>query len=215
MQQNILRSSNITKIYLIYVNPQNARKREMVTLRFMDKKECYFVGKYIPNFVKPKKKTPAEIQVFTPDGVYKTNINIFDSNVSLDEVLYIVSIPQKWDFIQLRKSTRKEVALPFSIKFNDGFEINGNTYDLATGGISFWTKERLSSIYQKISCILTLKLPDNTIINFAEGQLTTEAKFVREKEDLDYHPGEKLYIFRFVTLSLDDEMVLKNFLIKL
>lgn len=215
MQQNILQSSNITKIYLIYVNPQGARKRESVTLRFMDKKECYFAGSYVASFIKPKKKTPAEIQVFTVDGVYKTQVNIFNSNVSLDNVIYEVSIPKSWDFIQLRKSTRKEVALPFDIKFNDGFELSGETFDLATGGISFWTKGHLSSIYQKVPCILTLKLPDNTIINFANGQLTTEAKYVREKEDYNTHPGEKLYIFKFVKLSMDDEMVLKNFLIKL
>ena len=41
MQQNILRESNVTKIYLIYVD-NGARKKMPVKLRFMDNKECYF-----------------------------------------------------------------------------------------------------------------------------------------------------------------------------
>ena len=215
MQQNILRESNITKIFLIYMN-NGSRKREDVTLRFMDNKECYFSSKTsFQAFNKPKKKTPAEINVFTPDGVYKTTVTIVDTNVSLTEILYQVSIPKTWDFIQLRASSRKFVELPVSIKFNDGFTINTTTYDLSLGGISYYTKDSLSSIYKKISGILTLELPKETLINFPDGRMTVETKFVREKSGDEEHFGEQLVIFKFIGVTPDDEMILKNFLIKL
>ncbi len=214
MQHNILRDSNITKIYLIYVN-NGARKKEVVKLRFMDNKECYFAAQTPIKFDKPKKKIPAEINVFTSDGVYKTKVTLLDTNLSLREILYEVSIPKTWDFVQLRASTRKLVELPVSIKFNDGFVINATSYDLSLGGISFFTKENISSIYKKISGILTLELPKNTLFNFQDGKLTVETKFVREKDNIEDHFGEQLIIFKFINVSPDDEFVLKNFLIKL
>ena len=214
MQQNILKSSDITKIYLIYTN-NGSKRREEVSLRFMDNKECYFSGQVFMNFNKPKKKTPAEINVFTTDGVYKTSVLLLDSNLSLNEVLYEVSIPKTWNFIQLRASTRKLVELPVNIKFNDGFEINTTTYDVSLGGISFYSKEQISSIYKKISGILTLELPKNTLINFSEGHMTVETKFVREKAGEDNRFGEQQFVFKFIGLPLEDELVLKNFLIKI
>ena len=214
MQHNILRDSNVTKIYLIYVH-NGARKKETVSLRFMDNKECYFAAPTPVKFDKPKKKIPAELNVFTTDGVYKTKVTLIDTNMSLREVLYEVSIPKVWDFIQLRSSSRKLVELPVSIKFNDGFTINATTYDLSLGGISYYTRDTVSSIYKKISGILTLELPKDTLINFPDGKMTVETKFVREKSGEEEHFGEQLIIFKFIGITPDDEMVLKNFLIKL
>ena len=214
MQHNILKDSNITKIFLIYVN-NGSRKRETVKLRFMDNKECYFAAPTPVKFEKPKKKIQAELNVFTSDGVYKTKVTLIDTNMSLREVLYEVSTPKSWDFIQLRASSRKLVELPVSIKFNDGYSINATTYDLSLGGISFFTKESISSIYKKISGILTLELPKDTLINFPDGKMTVETKFVREKSDIEDHFGETLMIFKFIGVSSDEEMILKNFLIKL
>lgn len=214
MQHNILRDSNVTKIYLIYVH-NGARKKETVSLRFMDNKECYFAAPTPVKFDKPKKKIPAELNVFTTDGVYKTKVTLIDTNMSLREVLYEVSIPKVWDFIQLRSSSRKLVELPVSIKFNDGFTINATTYDLSLGGISYYTKDSVSSIYKKLSGILTLELPKDTLINFPDGKMTVETKFVREKSGEEEHFGEQLIIFKFIGITPDDEMVLKNFLIKL
>lgn len=214
MQHNILRNSNITKIFLIYVH-NGARKREVVTLRFMDNKECYFASPTPVKFDKPKRKIPAELNVFTSDGVYKTKVTLLDTNMSLREVLYEVSIPKSWDFVQLRASTRKLVQLPVTIKFNDGFTISATTYDLSLGGVSFFTKEQISSIYKKISGILTLELPKNTLINFPDGKMTVETKFVRERNDIEEHFDETLVIFKFIGVTQDDDIVLKNFLIKL
>ena len=212
MQHNILRDSNVTKIYLMYVDA-GARKKIQVKLRFMDTKECYFATPTPRGFVKPKRKIPAELNVYTTDGVYKTKVTLLDSNMSLNEVMYEVSIPNKWDFVQLRSSSRKEVELPIEITFNDGFKITTNTLDLSLGGISFVSKNSFNSIYKKISGILTLKLPQNTLINFPDGTMTTEAKFVRESEPNDF--GEIIYSFKFCSVKPEDDEILKNYLLRL
>lgn len=212
MQHNILRDSSVTKIYLIYTDA-GAKKRVQVKLRFMDAKECYFATPTPRGFSKPKRKISAELNVYTTDGVYKSNVTLLDSNMSLNEVMYEVSIPSKWDFIQLRLSSRKEVELPIKIAFNDGFMIDTTTHDISLGGISFISKNSINSIYKKISGILTLELPKNVLINFADGKMTTETKFVREAEANDF--GEILYSFKFCSLKPDDEEVLKNYLLRL
>ncbi len=212
MQHNILRDSNVTKIYLMYVDA-GARKKIQVKLRFMDTKECYFATSTPRGFVKPKRKIPAELNVYTTDGVYKTKVTLLDSNMSLNEVMYEVSIPNKWDFVQLRSSSRKEVELPIEITFNDGFKITTNTHDISLGGISFVSKNSFNSIYKKISGILTLKLPQNTLINFPDGTMTTEAQFVRESEPNDF--GEIIYSFKFCSVKPEDEEILKNYLLRL
>ncbi len=212
MQQNILRESNVTKIYLIYVD-NGARKRMPVKLRFMDNKECYFATPTPKDFKKPKRKSPAELKVYTTDGVYQAQVTLIDSNMSLNEIMYEVSIPSRWDFTQLRSSSRKEVELPVKISFNDGFLIEAKTHDLSLGGISFISDKPFSSIYKKISGILTLELPKNTLINFSDGQLSVETKFVRETPFGNF--GETLYSFKFIGVKLEDEEILKNFLLRL
>ena len=212
MQHNILRDSNVTKIYLMYIDG-GARKKIQVKLRFMDSKEGYFAAPTPRGFVKPKRKIPAELNVYTTDGVYRTKVTLLDSNMSLNEVMYEVSIPNKWDFVQLRSSSRKEVELPLKITFNDGFTIETKTHDLSLGGISFVSKESFNSIYKKISGILTFALPNNVLINFPDGKMTTEAKYVRESEPNDF--GEVLYSFKFCSIKPEDEDVLKNYLLRL
>lgn len=214
MQQNILRDASVTKIFLIYVE-NGSRKKMEVSLRFMDNKQCYFSTSTINLFQKPKKKLDAELKVYTIDGVYTTKVKLLDSNVSLKEIMFEVSVPKTWDYVQLRSSTRKNIELPLTIKFNDGFEIQAQSYDLSLGGISFFSKEEINSIYKKISGILSFELPKNTIINFPDGKMTTEAKFVREVRDMEDHFDEKLYIFKFMSVSLEDKEVLKSFLIRL
>ncbi len=214
MQQNILRDSNVTKIYLLY-EEKGLKKRVSLKLRFMDSRECYFAGSMPANFEKPKRKTPADLYVYTVDGVYNSKVSILNANVSMRDVLYEVTIPKKWDFIQLRRSTRKQVALPVSIKFNDGFELNETSFDLSLGGVSFFSRTQIPSIYKKISGVLSLQLPSDTLINFADGQMTVEAKFVREKEDIEGRFGEVLYIYKFMNVSPEDEDILRMFLIKI
>lgn len=215
MQHNILRDTEVTKIYLVYLDSNSVKRKESVKLRFMDNNECYFAGVMPVNFVKPKKKTSAELIVYTEDGVYKSNVVIKESNLSLRDIIYTVSIPQKWDFIQCRNSSRKKVQLPLVIKFNDDFIITAQTEDLSLGGISFFSNQNVSSIYKKISGILTLEFPQDLIINFPDSRLVVETKFVREKLNVENHYGEVLYVYKFLSLNSDEQMILKNFLMKL
>ncbi len=212
MQHNILRESNVTKIFLIYVD-NGAKKKIAVKLRFMDNKECYFVTPTPTNFKKPKKKIQAELKVYTTDGIYQSQVTLLDSNMSLNEVLYEVSIPIKWNFSQSRLSSRKTIELPLNISFNDGFHIETKTQDLSLGGVSFILKQQISSIYKKLSGILTLELPRNTLINFPDGKLTVETKFVRENLTDNYEGT--MYSFKFVGLKPEDEEILKNFLLRI
>ena len=61
MQQNILRSSDVTKIYFTYTDGKGFNRKEEVTIKYMDKKSCYFVGATISNFSKPKWRAKAKI----------------------------------------------------------------------------------------------------------------------------------------------------------
>lgn len=214
MQENILRSSNVTKIYLTYVESGIKQKFE-VKFKYMDSKECYFTTPMGINFHKPKNRTPIELSVYTIDGIYKTSVVLRDTTTSIHEILFQLSIPIQWDFVQLRDSTRVEVALNFSIKFNDGFEIKGQTFDVATGGISYYSKAPISSIYKKVSGILTLEFPAKSFITLPGKKLVKEVKFVREKAGSEniYQDLGSLYVFRILSLTPEEAEEIKHFLI--
>ena len=98
MQQNILRSSNVTKIYFVFTDGKGIERKENVTIKYMDKKNCYFVGKSINSFSKPKWRTKAKIIIYTPEGVYHTEEIIHDVTFSFQEMLYKVDVPKIWHF---------------------------------------------------------------------------------------------------------------------
>lgn len=215
MQYNILRESEVTKIFLTYADG-GMKKKFAVKLRFMDLKECYFAVPLPANFRKPKIKTPVEINAFTPDGVYTAHVNIVDSSVSLTEVLFHVSVPKTWDFKQLRQSTRVQQALPLNIKYDDGFEISSNTFDFSIGGFSFVSEKNISSIYERLDCTVTVEMPSTLIVNFPDKKLITKAKYVRKKENFgEYGSDGTLYAFRFIKLSADEQEILKAYLLNL
>ena len=216
MQQNILKASNVTKIFLKFTDGKKYNRKEAVKLRYMDNRSCYFAGQAIINFSKPKWRAKTEIIVYTPDGVYSTIVTIKETSYSLNNILYKVDIPKSWKFTQLRAGTRKEIALPINVKFNDGLEISGETYDLSTGGFSIISNQELSTIHTRFACICKIQFPKDAIINFPDGILETEALYVRQKPikegfDLEEY---KMLCFKFKNLSADDTMILKNFLIK-
>ena len=215
MQTNILRGSNITKIYLIYTNSKKFKKRENVKLRYMGDKECYFSGAVPVGFEKPKRKSPVELIVYTSDGIYKTTVKILDSNLHMNEVMYQLEIPKTWSFSQLRSGSRRVVALPGCLKFNDGTEISFETADLSIGGFSFTTKEKISSIYQRFACTCTLEFPKELIINFPDCKLVAEAKFVRSRELIENSIEKTFFALKFVNLADDTKMILKNYLLSL
>jgi len=214
MQQNILRDSNVTKIYLAY-SDKGLKKKLLVNLRFMDNKECYFAIPFKAGFEKPKRKTAAELMVYTTDGIYKSSVSIMDTNLSIQDMLFQVTIPTTWNFIQLRQSSRKVISVPVNIKYNDGYKISAKSYDLAVGGVSIYSEERFSSIYKSLPCIVELELPGGSYINIGGMKIVAEGKFIREKEGTDEYYGKFLYVFRFTCKKNEEKEVLKNYLIAL
>lgn len=215
MRYNILRDPLINNIFISYKDKDIKRVIE-VQFRFMDTKQAYFSAPREKVVAKPKKKTNAVVKVYSIDGVYQTDVIINDSQYSLDEVLFEVSLPKLWKFDNLRSSARNRISLEANLRYNDGFEINTMTYDLALGGIAFYSKKKFSEIYQKLSAILTLKFPMDMWLQNPDGKLIVEAIFVRiRKEDVDEkHFGEYLYCYKFINLSKDDEDLLRGFLIE-
>ncbi len=213
MQKNILRKSDVSTIYLVFTD--GMRKKQEVSLRFMDDKECYLSMPASQQFVKPKKKMAANLIAYTVDGVYTADVKIMDTMQSTNEIMYIVNIPKGWKYTQLRASTRKEVHIPFSIKFNDGYEIKGETENLSLGGIAFYYQDTIPSMYQKLNGVLTFKLPDNVILNFEHGELNVETKFLRSIRSEEYMRDDICYVYKFLSMSHEDINVLKSFLIYL
>lgn len=215
MQQNILKDGGVVKIMLTYM-VAGLKKKTQVKLRFMDKKEAFFSA---PNnsFIKPKNKSNVEIACYTPDGVYRSNVTLMDTISSMDEILFSVSIPYVWKLSQMRASSRKKVQLPITIKFNDGFEINATTSDISLGGASFTITQPVPSIYKQLTGMLSLTLPKETVINFSNGKMLCEARYQREKEGSDFFGLDPatMYVFKFLTMTNDDIIVLKNYLIRL
>ena len=190
MQENILRDSLVTHIFLSYME---AGKKQVVRvkLRFIDTRQAYFSAPPPINFVKPKRKTPAEIKVFTVDGVYKTDIFINDTQVNLTEVLFEVSVPKLWEYVQQRSSSRNRVSLPVKIKYNDGFEIETATFDIALGGIAFYSRDAISSIYKKLPAV----------------------ERIEEEDEEHFH--QFLYSYKFVNLPKDAENTLRELLLQI
>lgn len=216
MQENILRDSLVTHIFLSYME---AGKKQVVRvkLRFIDTRQAYFSAPPPIYFVKPKRKTPAEIKVFTVDGVYKTDIFINDTQVNLTEVLFEVSVPKLWEYVQQRSSSRNRVSLPVKIKYNDGFEIETATFDIALGGIAFYSRDAISSIYKKLPAVLTMELPKSMWIKNPDCKIVVETCFVRERieEEDEEHFHQFLYSYKFVNLPKDAENTLRELLLQI
>ena len=215
MQENILRDSLVTHIFLSYME---AGKKQVirVNLRFIDTHQAYFSAQTPTDFVKPKKKTPAIIKVYTVDGVYKTDIYINDTQANLTEILFEVSVPKYWEYMQQRSSSRNRVSLPVKIKYNDGFEIDTATYDIAIGGIAFYVRDGIPSIYKKLPAILTLELPSSMWIKNPDCKIVCETCFVRERleEEDEEHFHQLLYSYKFVNLTREAEKTLRDLLLQ-
>ena len=213
MQRNILRNSDIEKIYISYED-KISKKKFNVKLRFMDDKECYFAMAFFPEFVKPKRNTKAVISAYTEDGVYTSDVRINEATLSMDDLLFVVTLPKEWHFKQSRQSTRKLHELPYSIKFNDGFELKGTTYNISTGGISFVTTQTISSIYERIPGTLTLELSGNIIEAGELSNLNVEVRFVRKQINFDEFVSDKiLYVWKFSNISEQQQEFLKSYII--
>ena len=216
MHDNILRDSLVTKIFLTYTE-EGKKQVIRLKLRFMDNLQAYFSAITPENYVKPKRRTPAEIKVYTVDGIYKTTVTINDISATYNELFFEVSLPKIYEFIQNRSSSRNRTELPITIKYNDGFEINTNTFDLAIGGLAFYSPTPISSIYKKLPAVLTLTLPTTVWTKTVDPKVVLETVFVREtfEEEAEDHFGEYFYSFKFINLPKDIENMLKDYLINI
>ncbi len=215
MQYNILRQPGIAKIFVIYLEQNGVKKRLAVSLRYMGDKDCYFAGEVYANFIKPKNKTKVDIMVYTIDGCYKSTVKLLDATAGLHEVLYQLELPKVWNFIQLRSGTRKLVKLPGVLKFNDGAEFAFDTYDMAIGGFSFYSATPISNNYQRFTCSCSIEFPSDMIMSFPDRKLNIDVKFVRTKEDVNAVSERFFYALKFVSLSSESKIILKNYLLGL
>lgn len=216
MHDNILRDSLVTKIFLTFT--ENGTKQVIrIKLRFMDNHQAYFSAVTPENYIKPKRKTPAEIKVYTVDGIYRTDVTINDASATLNEIFFEVSLPKVYEFIQNRSSSRNRTELPIQIKYNDGFEIDTTTYDLAIGGLAFYSKTPISSIYKRLPAVLTLTLPTTIWTKTVDPKVIVETVFVREtlEEEAEDHFREYLYSYKFINLPKEVENTLRDYLINI
>lgn len=218
MQENILRNSNVTKLYIEFPDGKNYKRKELVAVKYIDNKSCYFSGPTpTSQFTKPKWRTKANIIVYTPDGVYKTTVIIRDVDFSLNGVLYQLDLPKNWEFKQLRAGSRKKVKLPLTIKFNDGLTIETETFDLSIGGFSFFGEHNFSTLHTRFAANCKIIFPNDLIMNFPDKTLEKDCLYVRKKVITDdfERMNQNLYCFKFLKLTPDETMILKNFLLKL
>ena len=202
-------------VYLFYM-VKGVRKRFQVALRYMDKKECFFSHGFNINFEEPKDKIPATIIAYTKEGVYSANVKLLTTSISTREILYNLTMPSKWDFKQLRGSTRKECNLPLIIRYDDGMEITSVTRDISLGGVSFIQDEEIPSIYESKICELELELPDDLAVNFPGNKLVTPAKYTRKKSRKNEYGSEYTIVaYKFLGLNSQEKIIMKNFLINI
>jgi hypothetical protein len=88
MQKNILNSPDISKIYLKFNDGKKNPRNELVKIRYVDKKSVYFAGQSIINFSKPGWRAKCEIVIYTPDGIYITNVIIQETIFSFQDLFF-------------------------------------------------------------------------------------------------------------------------------
>ena len=118
MQQDILKSGLVSKIVFTYIDGVGIKKKENVTLSYIDNKYCYFKANNTIDFHKPRWRAKAEISVYTTEGIYETKVIIRDTTFSQHEILFEVDIPKTWTYKQLRAGSRKNVELPITLPFD-------------------------------------------------------------------------------------------------
>ncbi len=216
MRENILRETAATHVYLNYTR-FGTKQVHKLKLYFIDREYAYFASKKLQeDFVPLNKGTPAEILVYTVDGFYKTNVYINSTQQDTNEILFEVSIPKTWEFTQRRNGSRCNISMEVNIKYNDDFEINAITNDIALDGVSFYLKDKINVIYEKLPAIITVKLPSSCWIKNPSCKIYTETQFVRKRieEDDKEHYQQYLYAYQFMKLSPEEKASLKELLLQ-
>lgn len=210
MESNVLTSSDVSTIFLVYID-NHSRRKISVNVNFIDSSECYLSSSILPQFEKPKQNIPADIMVCTPTGIFKAKTTLQDVTVNLNNIIYKLIVPQNWNFSQFRRSTRVQSSLSFNVKYNDGFEIGGNTYDVSLGGISFLANTRINSIYKKLKGVIKIQVPVDASDNPSVRNVECTCSYVRENDN--FKDNKTLVIYKFEYLTDAQQTALKNYLI--
>jgi len=206
MQERILQDKENTKIYLKY---EDGTKYEFdVTFRFMDLKQFYLAALTPPKFEKPKNNCPAEIVAYRPEGIYRAAVKIEEVHFTINEIVFVVTLPKKWDYKQSRTSSRKKVNLKFSLTFNDGFKIKAESYDLSTNGISFTVDKQLDALYTQICGDLVIYLP----AKFKKKKMNVFAKYKRSYRTFENLHEKYCYVYKFIDFTKENTEILKMIL---
>ena len=203
MDVNILKRKNLKSVYLVYKDKVNKQVR--VKVHFIDKEVCYLQTDLVGSEVrKPRKNQRAQILAYTINGQFIGKTKIVDTTVTLREIMYTVAIPEKWEYVQTRSSIRKQIALPFTIKYSDGYEVKGETYDISAGGISFTLHEPILPIYYKLNAEVSIDLTGN-IESDNDHSIHSEVKHLRDiTED-----NTTTYVYRFLAMDSHNINILK------
>jgi len=204
MDFNILKRKNLIAIYLVYNDGSN--KQINVDVHYLDDEGCYFqTDLWDTNINKPKANLNTEILVYTANGVYVGKTKIIDTTITLQKVVFQVKIPKKWEFSQLRASVRKQIAIPFKIKYNDGYEINGESFDISSDGISFVKTEPILPLYKKFVAKIELDLSNISISSISNEVIQSEVKYLREISSEE----STTYVYKFLTIDSHNINILK------
>lgn len=216
MQEDILKSGLISKIVFTYIDGVGVKKKEIVTLSYMDNKYCYFKSLNTFNFNKPKWRAKADITAYTSEGLFETKVIIRDSSYSQQEILFEVDIPKAWTFKQMRAGTRKSVDLPININFADDISIDSNIKELSIGGFSIISNHNMTNAQKGFpaNCCITFSGENKILTN---NQLNTNIKFVRQKAITDVYELDGYYMisFKFTALTAEQKNALKTFLMNI
>ena len=204
VQQDLLTKAEVQEIFLIFIDRKGGQKRTAVKFKFADKSSVYLSLELTPDFIKPKKGIPAELQVFAPSGIYRASVILKDTETTSREVFYVISQPKEYRVEQRRKSARIVCEAPFSIKY-DEFEIKALSYDLSLGGVAFYYNEGIPDIYKRFPVELTLYLPEDEMNGIYDSPISCQARFVRGKE--------KFFAYEFLNLNSECRLILKNWLL--
>ena len=210
MQQNVLRNSGVTNIYLVSTETNNIFKYP-VKLRYMDDVSCYFAAKLPSNYSKPIDNTDVQIVVYTTDGLYKNSTVIKSSTASVQEVVFETGIPKVWEFEQMRKSSRFIVNFPIEIYFSDSSVLESQTYDISTGGVSLYLNNEILEQNKANKVNLVINIPSDVIMTTPNRKLNFEAEIIRETKE----ENKIFYVFKFININPENQLALKNILMHL
>lgn len=203
MTINILSKREDANIVLSYME-DGKRVKYDVMIRYSDKEESYFSTPFPINFTKPKPKTKIEITYRSSIGVLYAETKLIDCCLSMNEIMFTVKTPTYWEDRESRRSRRKECNIPVTVEYS-GYKFESESYDIATGGISFIAPEDMPDTYKNLPATVSLKFaPDNVV--------TVTGKFIREKE-LGGDDSVKLFVYKFTHVSSLTRMTIKNYMI--